>query len=310
VATIIFPSTNDVGGAGAGKTISEAHLAAYTSRVFDVPFVVLGLTGGTSANLVLTIAAGEALIGGYRCQETTGGGVTLPASSTRDIYRQLSRDGSNNVTGWNTVHQAAGSAAPADSVLLGTATTSASAVTGWVDKRPTVGSSLALQGTLASRPAPARAGRLYWATDTKVLYRDDGANWTPINPSAASSFVATSEATTSTGYAALATAQAVTATVGPSGLLVVGVACLVAPNGFSGLSGAMSHLLSGANVQATSDAAMASTEQGTTLFPLSAARVLVWSGLASGSTTVTAKFKASATGGIKFANRHLWALAL
>jgi hypothetical protein len=33
------------------------------------------------------------------------------------------------------------------------------------------------QGTLAARPAPGTAGRLYWATDTKAIYYDDGAAW-------------------------------------------------------------------------------------------------------------------------------------
>lgn len=33
------------------------------------------------------------------------------------------------------------------------------------------------QGTFASRPAAGVAGRYYWATDRKTLYRDDGTQW-------------------------------------------------------------------------------------------------------------------------------------
>jgi hypothetical protein len=33
------------------------------------------------------------------------------------------------------------------------------------------------QGTLAARPAPGTTGRLYWATDTKAIYYDDGTAW-------------------------------------------------------------------------------------------------------------------------------------
>jgi hypothetical protein len=32
-------------------------------------------------------------------------------------------------------------------------------------------------GTLALRPAPGRAGRYYYVTDTSTLYRDNGASW-------------------------------------------------------------------------------------------------------------------------------------
>lgn len=183
MATVVFPTVNDVGGSGQGKTIKESQLSAWLSKVFDMSFVVSGLTGGTSANLTLTIAAGECFISGYRVQETTSRTKAITASSSRDVYLQLTRDGSNNVTGTQLVEQAAGSAAPTDSVLLGTATTSASAITGWTDKRPGTGSSLVLQGTFASRPSASRAGRLFWATDTKSLYRDDGSAWYEVSPS-------------------------------------------------------------------------------------------------------------------------------
>jgi hypothetical protein len=33
------------------------------------------------------------------------------------------------------------------------------------------------QGTLAARPAPGVSGRLYWATDAKAIFYDDGAAW-------------------------------------------------------------------------------------------------------------------------------------
>lgn len=36
-----------------------------------------------------------------------------------------------------------------------------------------------LFGTLATRPAAGTSGRIYFATDTKIAYADDGANWVP-----------------------------------------------------------------------------------------------------------------------------------
>lgn len=37
---------------------------------------------------------------------------------------------------------------------------------------------LFVQGTVDSRPAVGIEGRFFWATDTKVLFYDDGATWT------------------------------------------------------------------------------------------------------------------------------------
>jgi hypothetical protein len=42
-----------------------------------------------------------------------------------------------------------------------------------------------LQGLLAARPAAAIRGRYFWATDVGIMYRDDGAAWTAINPATA-----------------------------------------------------------------------------------------------------------------------------
>lgn len=49
-----------------------------------------------------------------------------------------------------------------------------------------LGTAVNMAGTLASRPAAATAGRLYFATDTGVLYRDAGAAWAQVAPAIAS----------------------------------------------------------------------------------------------------------------------------
>jgi microcystin-dependent protein len=43
-------------------------------------------------------------------------------------------------------------------------------------------SAMYLQGPIASRPAAAIAGRIYFATNELILYYDDGAAWTTIGP--------------------------------------------------------------------------------------------------------------------------------
>jgi hypothetical protein len=43
-------------------------------------------------------------------------------------------------------------------------------------------SSVVAEGTFATRPAAAIDGRLYFATDTYRVYRDNGASWDDITP--------------------------------------------------------------------------------------------------------------------------------
>src|SRR6478609_2465879 len=38
------------------------------------------------------------------------------------------------------------------------------------------------QGITAARPAAGKAGRVYWDTEAKRVYYDDGTNWTDTNP--------------------------------------------------------------------------------------------------------------------------------
>lgn len=40
------------------------------------------------------------------------------------------------------------------------------------------------EGTLAARPAASIDGRLYFATDAKKVYRDNGVNWDEVTPGA------------------------------------------------------------------------------------------------------------------------------
>ena len=39
-----------------------------------------------------------------------------------------------------------------------------------------------LSGTFAARPAASKRGIYYWATDTRVLYRDNGSTWDEVKP--------------------------------------------------------------------------------------------------------------------------------
>ena len=135
MAVKVFPTTNDVGGAGAGKIITESNLVSWLKPILGGSVVVNGFTvPASSATLNLDVAAGEALISGYRVVIDAATTLAMTASTTNYIYLKLTRDASNNVTGATFEVNATG-IAPADSVKIAKATTSASAVTGTADAR-------------------------------------------------------------------------------------------------------------------------------------------------------------------------------
>lgn len=137
----IYPTEGDVGGGGKGNVATEANVTTVTKSLLNRSAVISGLTPSVSSGLVLSIASGEAFISGFYVNEDAARTVTLAASSTRAVYMQLTKDSGGKVTGIQLVDQAEATAAPADSVLLARATTSASAITTLIDAREGAGSS-------------------------------------------------------------------------------------------------------------------------------------------------------------------------
>lgn len=126
----------------------------------------------------------------------------------------------------------------------------------------------------------------------------------PISSTALAADVATSETTTSTSYTGLATAQAVTITVGGSGKLLVGYGADMSNSGVN--FNLCSVALSGANTVAASDN-WAVVQVGLTEF--GAGITKTFTGLTPGSTTVTMQFRT--TGGTLTALRRVfWAMPL
>lgn len=118
--------------------------------------------------------------------------------------------------------------------------------------------------------------------------------------SSTSSNVATDETTTSTSYTGLATAQAITVTVGPSGMLLIGYGAQM----YNTTANYMAYALSGGTTYASSDNDIAMTNSNQT-----AAMVKLHTGLAAGSTTITAQFRVDSGTG-HWLRRHLWAIPL
>jgi len=135
MTTKIFPTVQDVGGGGAGKVITEANLSAWLKQLLGQNFVLSGFTvPASSADLTLSVAAGEANIAGYRVVIDTATTVTCTASATNHIYLKLTRDASQNVTGATFEVNTTGTA-PADSVKIATAVAGASSITSTTDAR-------------------------------------------------------------------------------------------------------------------------------------------------------------------------------
>ena len=120
--------------------------------------------------------------------------------------------------------------------------------------------------------------------------------------------VATSETTTSTTYAALATAQATTVTVGSSGMLLVGIKSTL-QNSTLGAEAHMSFALSSANTLAADDARDIMFIAPVNGYYVRAGNTFLLTGLTAGSTVVTAQFRVSANTGT-FSQRDLWAMPI
>lgn len=125
---------------------------------------------------------------------------------------------------------------------------------------------------------------------------------------AATSTVATSETTTSTTYVGLATAQAVTVTIGANGLAFVTIAC-TAGHSNADLPTHMSFAMSGANTLASADGNAVIQRLSTATAQGRAGIGVLLTGLTPGSTTFTAQFRVTANTGT-FLNRNITVLPL
>jgi hypothetical protein len=151
------------------------------------------------------------------------------------------------------------------------------------------------------------------ALDVITLFTlDGGTTWIGAQavspaPSFAFAEVLTSESTTSSSFADLATVgPAATVTVGPSGMVLVGWNCQF---GTGTISGEMAVALSGANTLAANDN-WALYNGSTAGNGHGMGRTYVFTGLTPGSTTFKAKYKSNSGGTYSFLRRSLWAQAM
>lgn len=130
----VFPTSLDVGG---GRTATEQLMSSWLKALMGQNFVMTGFALPSSdPDLTISIPAGTATIAGFYVSVPGATNVTLTASATNHLYLKLLKDGNGNVTGAKVEHNTTGTQ-PADSVKIGTAVCSGSAVTSTTDYRPT-----------------------------------------------------------------------------------------------------------------------------------------------------------------------------
>ena len=68
MAIEIFPTSNDVGGSGTGRSASEKNMIQGIYPASAQSTILSGMTPGVGTGLAMSIAAGRCLIDGYICR--------------------------------------------------------------------------------------------------------------------------------------------------------------------------------------------------------------------------------------------------
>lgn len=135
----VFPTELNVGadvGSLESRALTETKwVEIFGSADFAPCYVVSGLDYDSASGLVATFNAGKAMIEGRLVEITEAITLTLPASSTRRVFLQLTVDASGKVDAVTLTDTEEADTKPAISVWLATLTTDATTVTSSTDDR-------------------------------------------------------------------------------------------------------------------------------------------------------------------------------
>ena len=136
MAIEVFPTANDIGGSGTGRTGTEENMVQTLDRYSTPSSILSGMTLPASAvDLDLVVAAGRAWIDGYLVRFPAAETVAITASSTVYLWLQLTGAGDSppavTATAWV---ETATLTNPGNAALVGEITTSGSAITGTDDE--------------------------------------------------------------------------------------------------------------------------------------------------------------------------------
>jgi len=136
MAIEVFPTANDIGGSGTGRTATEENMVQTLDRFSTQSSILSGMTLPASAvDLNLEVAAGRAGIDGYLVRLPAAETVAITASSTVYLWLQLTGAGDSppavTATAWV---ETATLTNPGNAALVGEITTSGSAITATDDE--------------------------------------------------------------------------------------------------------------------------------------------------------------------------------
>lgn len=134
----VFPSVNDVNGGTTndGRAFTEENFINVSNNLTGINHVISGLTvPGSSGNLNINVAAGQAIISGRFIDVPGSTQVTCTDSTTNYLYLKFNLDGDGDVTDAEYEVNTSGTQ-PADSVYLASLVASGGAITSTTDMRP------------------------------------------------------------------------------------------------------------------------------------------------------------------------------
>lgn len=136
---LVSPTVNDVNGGVTGDGVNTDEDTAAPWRLgVEGNYVISGFVlPASSGTLTIDVPTGKAIVSGYYVTVPGNTTLTVTASSTNHVYLKLIRDGSNHVS--SAVYEVNTTGiAPADSVKIGMAVASGSAITSsWQARRRT-----------------------------------------------------------------------------------------------------------------------------------------------------------------------------
>ena len=89
MAIEVFPTANDIGGSGTGRTASEQNMIQGVYPETAQATILSGMVPGEGAGLDMSVAAGRALIDGYIVRLTTVESFTVTDDATKYVWLQL-----------------------------------------------------------------------------------------------------------------------------------------------------------------------------------------------------------------------------
>ena len=132
MAIEVFPTANDIGGSGTGRTATEENMVQTLDRFSSQSSILSGMVPSAGTGLAVDVTAGRCQIDGYLVRFTATEAVTVTASKT-DYYLWLQLTGAGDsppaVTATAWVETSDLTSPPANAALVAKFTSSVSAVT-------------------------------------------------------------------------------------------------------------------------------------------------------------------------------------